>query len=105
MGQQETAMNAKNRINDLQECCYQNRQLTSREVFNESFPSGNLGETKMYCVPDDGAKTPLMRSQLARGGKSDIEPGHEFSGVLGFTYNFTDQSTQYQNIRADEVIE
>ena len=67
--------------------------------------AGTLARRKCIAVPDDGAKTPLMRSQLARGGKSDIEPGHEFSGVLGFTYNFTDQSTQYQNIRADEVIE
>src|SRR5262249_24746759 len=25
------------------------------------------------------------------------QTGHEFSGVLGFTYNFTNQSTQYQN--------
>jgi len=25
------------------------------------------------------------------------QTGHEFSGVLGFTHNFTNQSTQYQN--------
>src|SRR5262249_62245722 len=25
------------------------------------------------------------------------QTGHEFTGVLGFTYNFTNQSTQYQN--------
>jgi hypothetical protein len=35
----------------------------------------------------------------AGGGYTYLNPqtGHEFSGVLGFTYNFTDQSTQYQN--------
>jgi len=27
----------------------------------------------------------------------DPQTGHEFSGVLGFTYNFSNQSTQYQN--------
>ena len=27
----------------------------------------------------------------------NLQTGHEFSGVLGFTYNFTNQSTQYQN--------
>jgi hypothetical protein len=33
------------------------------------------------------------------GGYTYLNPqtGHEFSGVLGFTYNFTNQSTQYQN--------
>jgi hypothetical protein len=33
------------------------------------------------------------------GGYTYFNPqtGHEFSGVLGFTYNFTNQSTQYQN--------
>jgi len=33
------------------------------------------------------------------GGYTYFDPqtGHEFSGVLGFTYNFTNQSTQYQN--------
>src|SRR5262249_53748760 len=35
----------------------------------------------------------------ARAGYTHLNPqtGHEFSGVLGFTYNFTNQSTQYQN--------
>jgi hypothetical protein len=35
----------------------------------------------------------------AGGGYTYLNPqtGHEFSGVLGFTYNFTNQSTQYQN--------
>ena len=35
----------------------------------------------------------------AGGGYTFLNPqtGHEFSGVLGFTYNFTKQSTQYQN--------
>jgi hypothetical protein len=35
----------------------------------------------------------------AGGGYTYYNPqtGHEFSGVLGFTYNFTNQSTQYQN--------
>src|SRR5262245_42620615 len=35
----------------------------------------------------------------AGGGYTYLNPqtGHEFSGVLGFTYNFTSQSTQYQN--------
>src|SRR5262245_15921937 len=35
----------------------------------------------------------------AGGGYTYFNPqtGHEFSGVLGFTYNFTNQSTQYQN--------
>ena len=34
----------------------------------------------------------------AGGGYTYLNPqtGHEFSGVLGFTYNFTNQSTQYQ---------
>ena len=27
----------------------------------------------------------------------NLQTGHEFSGVFGFTYNFTNQSTQYQN--------
>jgi hypothetical protein len=33
------------------------------------------------------------------GGYTYLNPqtGHEFSGMLGFTYNFTNQSTQYQN--------
>jgi len=33
------------------------------------------------------------------GGYTYLNPqtGHEFTGVLGFTYNFTNQSTQYQN--------
>jgi hypothetical protein len=33
------------------------------------------------------------------GGYTYLNPqtGHEFSGVLGFTYNFPNQSTQYQN--------
>src|SRR5215831_2071431 len=33
------------------------------------------------------------------GGYTYLNPqtGHEFSGVLGFTYNFTNQSTQYQS--------
>jgi hypothetical protein len=33
----------------------------------------------------------------AGGGYTYLNPqiGHEFSGVLGFTYNFTNQSTQY----------
>jgi hypothetical protein len=33
------------------------------------------------------------------GGYTYFDPqtGHEFSAVLGFTYNFTNQSTQYQN--------
>jgi len=35
----------------------------------------------------------------AGGGYTYLNPqtGHEFTGVLGFTYNFTNQSTQYQN--------
>jgi hypothetical protein len=35
----------------------------------------------------------------AGGGYTYFNPqtGHEFSGVLGFTYNFVDPSTQYQN--------
>ena len=35
----------------------------------------------------------------AGGGYTYFDPqtGHEFSGVLGFTYNFENQSTQYQN--------
>jgi hypothetical protein len=35
----------------------------------------------------------------AGAGYTYLNPqtGHEFSGVLGFTYNFTNQSTQYQN--------
>jgi len=35
----------------------------------------------------------------AGGGYTYLNPqtGHEFSGVLGFTYNFTNPSTQYQN--------
>jgi len=35
----------------------------------------------------------------AGGGYTYFNPqtGHEFSGVLGFTYNFTNRSTQYQN--------
>jgi len=35
----------------------------------------------------------------AGGGYTYLNPqtGHEFSGVLGFTYTFTNQSTQYQN--------
>src|SRR5262249_43151826 len=35
----------------------------------------------------------------AGGGYTYLNPqtGHEFSGVLGFIYNFTNQSTQYQN--------
>jgi hypothetical protein len=35
----------------------------------------------------------------AGGGYTYFDPqtGHEFSGVLGFTYNFLNQSTQYQN--------
>ena len=35
----------------------------------------------------------------AGGGYTYFNPvtGHEFSGVLGFTYNFQNQSTQYQN--------
>ena len=35
----------------------------------------------------------------AGGGYTYLNPatGHEFSGVLGFTYNFENQSTQYQN--------
>jgi len=35
----------------------------------------------------------------AGGAYTYLNPqtGHEFSGVLGFTYNFTNQSTQYQN--------
>lgn len=35
----------------------------------------------------------------AGGGYTYFSPqtGHEFSGVLGFTYNFVDPSTQYQN--------
>jgi hypothetical protein len=35
----------------------------------------------------------------AGGGYTYFNPqtGHEFSGVLGFTYNFANQSTQYQN--------
>src|SRR5262249_18640293 len=35
----------------------------------------------------------------AAGGYTYLNPqtGHEFSGVLGFTYNFTNQTTQYQN--------
>jgi hypothetical protein len=35
----------------------------------------------------------------AGGGYTYLNPqtGHEFSGVLGFTYNFTNQSTQYQS--------
>jgi hypothetical protein len=35
----------------------------------------------------------------AGGGYTYFNPqtGHELSGVLGFTYNFTNQSTQYQN--------
>jgi hypothetical protein len=35
----------------------------------------------------------------AGGGYTYFNPatGHEFSGVLGFTYNFENQSTQYQN--------
>src|SRR5262249_6918029 len=35
----------------------------------------------------------------AGGGYTYFNPqtGHEFSGMLGFTYNFTNQSTQYQN--------
>jgi hypothetical protein len=35
----------------------------------------------------------------AGGGYTYLNPqtGHEFSGVLGFTYNFSNQSTQYQN--------
>src|SRR5262245_50563350 len=35
----------------------------------------------------------------AGGGYTYFNPqtGHEFSGVLGFTYNFEDRSTQYQN--------
>src|SRR5262249_47085336 len=35
----------------------------------------------------------------AGGGYTYLNPQtrHEFSGVLGFTYNFTNQSTQYQN--------
>src|SRR5262249_58631867 len=39
----------------------------------------------------------------AGGGYTYFNPqtGHEFSGVLGFTYNFTNQSTQYQN-RSEE---
>jgi hypothetical protein len=37
----------------------------------------------------------------AGGGYTYLNPqtGHEFSGVLGFTYNFTNQSTQYQKRR------
>jgi hypothetical protein len=33
------------------------------------------------------------------GGYTYFNPqtGHELSAVLGFTYNFTNQSTQYQN--------
>jgi len=35
----------------------------------------------------------------AGAGYTYLNPqtGHEFSGVLGFTYNYTNQSTQYQN--------
>jgi hypothetical protein len=35
----------------------------------------------------------------AGAGYTYLNPqtGHEFSGVLGFTYNFTNQSTQHQN--------
>jgi len=35
----------------------------------------------------------------AGGGYTYLNPqtGHEFSGVLGFTYNFANQSSQYQN--------
>ena len=35
----------------------------------------------------------------AGAGYTYLNPqtGHEFSGVLGFTYNFTNQSTQYQS--------
>jgi hypothetical protein len=35
----------------------------------------------------------------AGGGYTYLDPqtGHEFSGVLGFTYNFENRSTQYQN--------
>src|SRR5262249_26011621 len=35
----------------------------------------------------------------AGGGYTYLNPqtGHEFSAVLGFTYNFLNQSTQYQN--------
>src|SRR5215831_3652933 len=35
----------------------------------------------------------------AGGGYTYLNPqtGHEFTGVLGFTYNFTNPSTQYQN--------
>ena len=35
----------------------------------------------------------------AGAGYTYLNPqtGHEFSGVLGFTYNFANQSTQYQN--------
>jgi hypothetical protein len=35
----------------------------------------------------------------AGAGYTYLNPqtGHEFTGVLGFTYNFTNQSTQYQN--------
>jgi hypothetical protein len=35
----------------------------------------------------------------AGGGYTYFDPktGHEFSGVLGFTYNFLNQATQYQN--------
>jgi hypothetical protein len=35
----------------------------------------------------------------AGGGYTYLNPqtGHEFSGVLGFTYNFENRSTQYQN--------
>jgi hypothetical protein len=34
-----------------------------------------------------------------RGGYTYFNPqtGHEFSGVLGFTYNFTNPDTQYKN--------
>src|SRR5262245_13698491 len=42
----------------------------------------------------------IGRSAIDAGGGYtylNSQTGHEFSGVLGFTYNFTNQSTQYQN--------
>jgi hypothetical protein len=46
--------------------------------------------------PISASVTPLS---TAGGGYTYFNPqtGHEFSAVAGFTYNFKDQSTQYQN--------
>jgi hypothetical protein len=41
----------------------------------------------------------MLTDPDAGGGYTYFNPqtGHEFSGVLGFTYNLENQSTQYQN--------